>query len=69
MVAELRRFAADAAEALGSARAVGYLRKFYPWYLAGYDVPHEVAQAMLREPTVEGALSRLVEGWALAPAA
>lgn len=69
MVAELGRFAADAAEALGPERAVGYLRKFYPWYLAGYEVPHEVAQSMLREPTVERALSRLQEAWAVTPAA
>ncbi|MGI9540100.1 MAG: tRNA dihydrouridine synthase [Miltoncostaeaceae bacterium] len=69
MLAELRRFGDDVVEALGPERAVGYLRKFYPWYLAGYDVPHEVAQSMLREPTVQEALSCLERAWTFTPAA
>ena len=38
VVDEIAAFAADARLALGDGRACGYMRKFYPWYLAGHDV-------------------------------
>jgi len=58
-VAELLAFAADARAALGDHRAGHYLRKFYPWYLAGHDVPAGEVEALVRAPDVEDALARL----------
>ncbi|MGE0026425.1 MAG: tRNA dihydrouridine synthase [Thermoleophilia bacterium] len=68
VVEELTAFAADARLALGDQRATGYLRKFYPWYLAGYPIPAPELSALLTIPTVEGAVTRLRE-LAAAPAA
>lgn len=65
---EIAGFAADAALALGHGRATGYLRKFYPWYLAGYAVPQEELSAMLTDPDWVGAVARL-RARAAAPAA
>ena len=59
VVDELAAFAADAALALGEERACGYLRKFYPWYLAGYPVSAPELSALLTLPTVDAALARL----------
>ena len=59
VIDELERFAADAALAIGESRAVGYLRKFYPWYLAGYDVPHAELAELLTAPSSAAALARL----------
>ncbi|MDH3227671.1 MAG: tRNA-dihydrouridine synthase [Thermoleophilia bacterium] len=56
VISELERFAADACEALGEARACPYLRKFYPWYLAPLPVSKAELQAMLTAPTVDDAL-------------
>lgn len=58
IAAEVERFAADARRALGEARACGYMRKFYPWYLAGYGVPAHELEALLTTPTLDGALER-----------
>jgi tRNA-dihydrouridine synthase B len=58
---ELAAFAADARLALGEQRATGYLRKFYPWYLAGYPVPAPELSALLTIPTAEAAVARLHE--------
>ena len=52
-------FAADAARAIGESRAVGYLRKFYPWYLAGYDIPQPELAQLLTAPSAGAALARL----------
>jgi nifR3 family TIM-barrel protein len=68
VVDELTAFAADARLALGEQRATGYLRKFYPWYLAGYPVPAQDLSALLTLPTAEAAIARLRE-LAAAPAA
>ena len=68
VVDELAAFAADARLALGEGRATGYLRKFYPWYLAGYPVPAPELSALLTIPTAEAAIARLRE-IAAAPAA
>ena len=68
VVDEVSRFAADARTALGDGRACGYMRKFYPWYLAGHDVPPGVLEELLTTPTLDGALARL-RSLAAAPAA
>jgi tRNA-dihydrouridine synthase B len=68
VVDELSGFAADARQALGDGRACGYMRKFYPWYLAGHDVPPAELQELLTTPTLDGALARL-RSLAAAPAA
>ena len=58
VVAEVRRFAADAQAALGD-RAGAYMRKFYPWYLAGRHLPAGEMEALVTAPTLEDALARL----------
>ncbi len=63
VVRELVRFAADATECLGPSRAVGYMRKFYPWYLSGHNLDCGVSAAMLRTETVEEAVSLLADAW------
>jgi nifR3 family TIM-barrel protein len=59
VVAEVERFAADARAALGDSRACGYMRKFYPWYLAGHAIPHGELEMLLTTPSLDGALARL----------
>ena len=68
VVEEIALFAADARLAIGEGRAVGYMRKFYPWYLAGYGVPQSTLSELLTTPTLDGALTRL-RGLAAASAA
>ena len=53
VIDEIALFAADAALAIGESRAVGYLRKFYPWYLAGYDIPQPELAQLLTAPSSE----------------
>ncbi len=72
VVREVESFAADVAAALGPARACAYMRKFYPWYLAGLPVTGADRDALLVEPTLDGALDLLrgfTEGAGLKPAA
>lgn len=59
VVREVESFAADVAAALGHDRACAYMRKFYPWYLVGQPVAGEDRDALLVEPTLEGALDLL----------
>jgi tRNA-dihydrouridine synthase B len=59
VVEEVAAFAGDARLALGDSRAVGFMRKFYPWYLAGYDVGQPVLGELVTAPTVDAALDRL----------
>lgn len=59
VVEEVAAFAADARLALGDSRAVGFMRKFYPWYLAGHDVGQPVLAELVTAPTVDAALDRL----------
>ena len=59
VAAEVVRFADDAREVLGDDRACSYMRKFYPWYLAGQPVPTATLEQMLRAPTLEDALELL----------
>jgi nifR3 family TIM-barrel protein len=68
VVDELSRFAGDARQALGDGRACGYMRKFYPWYLAGHGVPPADLEELLTTPTLDEALRRL-RSLAAAPAA
>ncbi len=68
VVEELAAFAPDARLARGHPRATGYLRKFYPWYLAGHAVPAAELSALLTTPTAEAAVARL-RALAAAPAA
>lgn len=68
VVAEVERFAADARLALGDGRACGYMRKFYPWYLAGHGVDGARLEALLTAPTLDEALD-LLRALAAAPAA
>ena len=51
VVEEVAAFASDACLALGEERACGYLRKFYPWYLAGYPVSAPELAGLLTIPT------------------
>jgi nifR3 family TIM-barrel protein len=65
VVTEIRSFAEDARRALGDHRACAYMRKFYPWYLAGHDIAAAAREAIVTAPTLEdaiGRLDRLVEG-------
>jgi tRNA-dihydrouridine synthase B len=59
VVDEVERFGADVRLALGDSRACGYMRKFYPWYLAGHDIPHGELERLLTTPSLDGALTRL----------
>ena len=59
VVAEIDAFAADVALALGEHRACAYMRKFYPWYLTGLDIPGPDRDALLVAPTLTGALDLL----------
>jgi nifR3 family TIM-barrel protein len=59
VIEEVQRFAADVRLALGDSRATGYMRKFYPWYLAGHGVEPADLEALLTIPTLDGALARL----------
>jgi len=59
VVDEVERFASDVRQALGEERACGYMRKFYPWYLAGHPVPKDQVDALLVAPTLDAALLRL----------
>ena len=68
VVEEIARFAADARLALGPERADHYLRKFYPWYLAGWDLPHGEVEALVTATGADAALTRL-RALAAAPAA
>jgi len=56
---EVARFAADVRAALGDSRACGYMRKFYPWYLAGHEIPSGELERLLTTPSLDGALARL----------
>ena len=62
VVAEIGAFAGHARRVLGERRVVGYMRKFYPWYLAGHDIAPGLLEAMLREPSLDGALAMLRAG-------
>ena len=50
VIDELRGFAFEIVARMGERRGVHYLRKFYPWYLAGEPVDHdEIAELLVME--------------------
>ena len=49
----------DARAVLGDRRAVHFMRKFYPWYLTGEDVPQQEVAALLVMEDLDEALGRL----------
>lgn len=59
VVDEIAAFAEDARRVLGDRRAVHFMRKFYPWYLAGEDVPQAEVAALLVIEDLDEALGRL----------
>lgn len=59
VTAEVALFADHARAVLGDERACSYMRKFYPWYLAGQPAPTVTLEQMLRAPTLEDALELL----------
>lgn len=61
VIDEVRRFAEDVRAVLGDRRACGYMRKFYPWYLTGRGVTHDLLERLLQTPTLDEALSLLGE--------
>lgn len=61
VIAEMTRFAQDVADVLGSHRACHYMRKFYPWYLAGEDLHPDTIPRMLTADTLEQALAVLAD--------
>ena len=61
MVAELVRFMREVVREMGEERAVGFLRKFYGWYLRGVDGARELRGALTQAPSVELAEAILLE--------
>jgi tRNA-dihydrouridine synthase B len=59
VVDEVLRFAADVRVVLGDRRACGYMRKFYPWYLAGSAVGSDELACLLRAEPLDDALGLL----------
>lgn len=59
IVDEIALFADDVRRALGDERACAYMRKFYPWYLAGFEIDGPDRAALLSDPSLDGALGIL----------
>jgi tRNA-dihydrouridine synthase B len=59
IVAEVAGFAAAIVAAIGEHRGCAYMRKFYPWYLAGHEVSAAERERMLTAPTLDEALTHL----------
>lgn len=59
VLAELERFAGEIVGVMGERRGVQYLRKFYPWYLAGEPVPQAEVSALLVVEDFDEVLDRL----------
>lgn len=59
VVAEIESFAADVRVALGDERAALYMRRFYAWYLAGYEVEASERDALMVDHPLDSALERL----------
>ena len=56
---ELIGFCDGIADLLGPDRSCHYLRKFHAWYLQGRDVPADEVQALMEDPTLDDAVTRL----------
>jgi tRNA-dihydrouridine synthase B len=61
VIAELRRFAYEIVALMGERRGVHYLRKFYPWYLAGEPVHQDEVAELLVIEEFEHILERLAQ--------
>ena len=59
VVTEIARFAAALDEAVGERRAAAEIRKYYAWYLAGYQIDRHVLGQLQTDPTLDVALARL----------
>src|SRR5262249_39162034 len=60
IIAELVRFVREVARELGEERSVGFLRKFYGWYLHGGRLPKPVKAELSTAPTIAEAVAILL---------
>jgi tRNA-dihydrouridine synthase B len=61
IVGELVRFMREVVREMGEERSVGFLRKFYGWYLRGMPGAKELRARLTQAPSVELAEAMLVE--------
>lgn len=61
VVAEATAFAREVAALVGPERATGYMRRFYPWYLAGLPVGRAALGALQTAPSLDEALAMMAE--------
>jgi tRNA-dihydrouridine synthase B len=61
VVAELVRFMREVVREMGEERSVGFLRKFYGWYLRGLEGARELRVRMTQAPSVELAEAMLLD--------
>ncbi|HYW29078.1 MAG TPA: tRNA dihydrouridine synthase DusB [Gaiellales bacterium] len=61
VVAELVRFMREVVREMGEERSVGFLRKFYGWYLRGLDGAKELRVELTQAPSVELAEAVLLD--------
>jgi len=61
VVAELVRFMREVVREMGEERSVGFLRKFYGWYLRGLEGAKELRVALTQAPSVELAEAMLLD--------
>jgi tRNA-dihydrouridine synthase B len=61
VVAELVRFMREVVREMGEERSVGFLRKFYGWYLRGLEGAKELRVQMTQAPSVELAEAALLD--------
>jgi tRNA-dihydrouridine synthase B len=61
VVAELVRFMREVVREMGEERSVGFLRKFYGWYLRGLEGAKELRAQLTQAPSVELAEAMLLD--------
>jgi tRNA-dihydrouridine synthase B len=61
VVAELVRFMREVVREMGEERSVGFLRKFYGWYLRGLEGAKELRVTLTQAPSVELAEAILLD--------
>jgi tRNA-dihydrouridine synthase len=61
IVGELVRFMREVVREMGEERSVGFLRKFYGWYLRGLEGAKELRVRMTQAPSVELAEAMLLD--------
>jgi tRNA-dihydrouridine synthase len=61
IVGELVRFMREVVREMGEERSVGFLRKFYGWYLRGTPGARELRAVLTQAPSVELAEAMLLE--------